>query len=73
MTAHEMQEMINMRVYLPVDGGLLVECVVSNVKVSYGKLRVRVMPISGQGETWVDAARVRPLAGQTKSALDGRR
>ena len=60
MTAAEMQELINRHVYLPTDG-LLVECVVSNVKVSYGKLRLRVIPISGRGETWVDAARVRPV------------
>ena len=61
MTVEEMQELINQHVYLPIEGGLLIECVVSNVKMSYGKRRVRVIPLAGKGETWVDAARVRRL------------
>ena len=60
MTVHEMQELINRRVYLPADH-LLVECVVKNVKQAYGRLRVLVIPMAGKGETWVDASRVRPL------------
>ena len=63
MTAQEMQELINQRVYLPIDGGLLIECVVQNAKQAYGKLRVQVIPMAGKGETWVDASRVRPLEG----------
>lgn len=64
MTAAEMQELINQRVYLPIDGGgplggMLVECVVKNAKQAYGKLRVQVIPMAGKGEAWVDVARVR--------------
>ena len=59
MSYTEMQELINQRVYLPTDG-LLVECLVKNVKAAYGRLRVQVIPMSGKGETWVDASRVRP-------------
>jgi hypothetical protein len=60
MSYTEMQQLINQHVYLPTDG-LLVECVVKDAKQAYGKLRVQVVPISGIGETWVDASRVRPL------------
>ena len=61
MSYAELEKLINQRVLLPADG-LWVECVVKNAKQSYGKLRVLVIPMAGRGETWVDAARVRPLA-----------
>ena len=61
MSTEEIEELINQHVYLPVEGGLLIECVVSNVKMSYGKRRVRVIPLAGKGETWVDASRLRRL------------
>jgi len=61
MSYAEMQTLINQRVYLPSDG-LLIECVVKNVKAAYGRLRVQVIPMSGRGETWVDASRVRLIS-----------
>jgi hypothetical protein len=59
MSAQELQELINQRVYLPV-AGLDVECVVKNAKASYGKVRLLLLPMAGRGETWVNASSVRP-------------
>jgi hypothetical protein len=60
MSAAELQELINRRVYLPV-AGIDVECVVKNAKASYGKIRLLILPIRGKGETWVNASSVRPV------------
>jgi hypothetical protein len=61
MSYQEMQALIHQKVYLHVQFGLCMTCDVKDVKQAYGKLRVLIAPVSGCGQAWVDASRVRPL------------
>lgn len=40
------------------------DCRVLDAKLSYGKVRLRVQPVSGTGEVWVDASRATVLEAQ---------
>lgn len=58
MTANEMNDRIGEQVYLEAVPGLLVRCLITNAKSSYGKTRLRLLPLEGKGEAWVNAERV---------------
>lgn len=40
-----------------------VRCV--DVKIAYGNMRVLVTPINGEGQTWVDASRIRVVGDES--------
>ena len=37
---------------------ITVECAVSDVKSAWGKMRLQVEPVSGEGEQWIELERV---------------
>jgi hypothetical protein len=60
MTASEMSDLIGAQVFLEAAPGLQVRCLITNAKSSYGKTRLRLLPVEGKGEAWVNADRVTP-------------
>jgi hypothetical protein len=43
-------------------GELWIDCRVIDVKASWGKQRLQVAPVAGDGAQWVELSSVRPLA-----------
>jgi len=60
MTATEMNPLLGAQVYLEPVRGLLVSCIVTNVKTAYGHQRVEITPQAGRGRCWVAAGSVTP-------------
>jgi hypothetical protein len=61
MTGTEMKALIGTRVHLP-KRSLRFECIVLDVKNSYGRITIRLRPISGEGEDWVNASSVTAIS-----------
>lgn len=38
-----------------------VNCTVTDVKVSYGRPRIQIKPVTGQGTQWIELARIREV------------
>ena len=56
MKLKELQDLIGTDVTIEFDG-LKVAVVVVDAKVSYGKPRLLISPVAGEGTVWVDARR----------------
>lgn len=65
ITYNDMTPAIGQRVSVRMET-LDVYCTVLNVKSSYGRIRLLIMPESGNGEQWVDMSRVRLLGDARK-------
>ena len=59
MTCNEMIPAVGATVMVAFES-IHVTCTVRDVKMSYGRPRLKVQPVNGSGEQWVDLARVRP-------------
>lgn len=53
MTVNELRELIEQRRKYRVDT-MQVEVSIIDVKEAYGNIRVRIMPVSGDGSKWVN-------------------
>lgn len=58
MTAKRMQDAIGQRCLVSFDE-IAVRCEVTDVKFTWGKVRLKVRPISGRGEQWIEPGRLR--------------
>jgi hypothetical protein len=58
MTALEMNDVIGAQVYLEAVPGLQVRCLITDAKTSYGRRRLRIIPLNGKGQAWVNAESV---------------
>ena len=56
MSVRELAKMIGAQGYVTL-GGLKVIVAIMDAKVSYGKTRYLVTPLSGSGSVWIDADR----------------
>ncbi len=63
-TVREMNTRLGARVYLEAAPGLRVLCTVTNAKSSYGKERLEIAPVAGEGKAWVNASSVTPVPGE---------
>ena len=67
MTAKEMLPAIGSRAMVRFES-ILVECVISDAKFSYGNARVLVSPVAGTLTQWVDFSRlVKPVSASSQS------
>lgn len=53
-TVRELSKLIGTHVYMEPVRGLQFRCRISNAKISYGRQRVEVEAIEGQGRAWVN-------------------
>jgi hypothetical protein len=60
MTARQLHPLLGRLVYLTVNG-IDFACVITDAKRSYGRERYQLEPVVGEGTTWVNAGRVRPV------------
>ena len=70
MTANEMIPAIGARVMVQFES-LRVECGVRDVKTSWGRPRLLVVPVAGHGEQWVELGRVLRLLASNVVPYDG--
>ena len=54
-TASQMSEAIGTNVSVAFKGSVTVDCIVRDVKTSYGTVRYLIEPQAGTGRAWVDA------------------
>ena len=47
-----------------------VDCVVNDVKSSYGGVRLLIVPIAGGGSQWVELGRIQRRVGSDQSAIN---
>lgn len=57
MTAKQMSPAIGQTVFVRCEN-LRVACIVTDVKHVYGKARLEVMPVAGDGLMWVEMSRI---------------
>jgi hypothetical protein len=62
MNALEMFVLVGRHVFLEPARGLRIRCRVTNAKTSYGRNRLEIEPITGEGRAWVDASSVAPCS-----------
>jgi hypothetical protein len=55
----ELTELVGRAGMIRMHGGLMVRVRILEVKRTYGRLRVRVEPLAGEGTTWVYLDRVK--------------
>jgi len=60
-TANEMSIAVGQPVQLRA-GDLWIDCVVKDVKVSWGTNRLLIQPVAGDGTAWVELSSVRTMA-----------
>ncbi len=58
MTAREAATYINKEGILTTEGSLGIAVRILDARKVYGRIDVLVMPISGEGETWVSESRI---------------
>ena len=58
MTATEMIPAVGQTVMVACES-MRVACLVQDVKMSYGRPRLRVRPLSGEGDQWIEMTRLR--------------
>lgn len=72
MTANSMTSWVGRQVYIEPSRGMFVLCNVVDVKSAYGKQRLQIEPVAGQGRTWIDAYKARtqaPLCSRCKELI----
>lgn len=57
MTVAEMSKAIGMRVSVRMES-IQVTCLITDAKMSYGELRLKIQPTDGIGSQWISSARV---------------
>jgi hypothetical protein len=62
MTARKMQQHIGRLVFFEAAPGLVVLCIVRDVRVAFGRVDVEIEPAKGSGSTWVQAPSVKLLS-----------
>lgn len=65
LTAKQMIPAIGQRVLVRFED-LQIECRVQDVKQSYGRIRLLIVPVSGTSNQWVEMQRVSLLTDSTK-------
>jgi hypothetical protein len=69
VTAKEMLPAIGTRAMVRFES-VLVECVITDAKFSYGNARVLVSPYAGSGQQWVDFSRLVSLVKSVSSQCE---
>jgi hypothetical protein len=54
----ELEKLVGRTGTLDIPGGMRVQVKILEVKQTYGRLRVRVRPVAGDGEAWIYRERV---------------
>jgi len=62
MNIQELTEFVGKKAYVQ-ENGLVFTVTITDVKQSYGNVRYLVTPLSGYGQTWMNATRLRVLEG----------
>lgn len=53
MSVKDMSERIGQQVMVNL-GGLMVECIINDIKNVYGRVRYNISPVAGTGSVWVE-------------------
>ena len=66
MTAREISALVGTYVMMEPSKGLQFRCRVTDAKTSYGRPRVQIEAIDGQGQAWVNLETVTPCYQETE-------
>ena len=55
MKAQELFELVGQKAMIAVGSGLSIGVEILDAKVQWGRIRIQVSPLNGEGTTWVDA------------------
>lgn len=66
MTANEMIPAVGMTVNVRFES-LQVLCTITDVKMAYGRARVQIKPLAGDGTQWVELSRVSLTHGRSET------